>query len=68
MMSDTTGGGLCAPAHNLVTNNSFQARGCPTPWQLCGFVDNASDFNLECSLHADPDLLIVAKWGSNATG
>jgi hypothetical protein len=68
MLDDATGGGLCAPAHNLVTNNTFVTPGCTSPWQLCGFVRNASDFTLECSLHRGADLDIVAMWGSNATG
>ena len=68
LLTDSTGGGLCAPAHNLVTNNSFTEAGCSSPWQLCGFIDNASDFTLECSLHATPDLPVVSVWGSHAEG
>lgn len=68
MLTDDTGGGLCAPAHNLVTNNSFDASGCPTPWQLCGFIHNASDFTLECSLHPSPDLKVVSAWGAKCEG
>jgi hypothetical protein len=68
MLHDATGGGLCAPAHNLVTNNSFKAASCRTPWQLCGFIENVSDFTLECSLHTGPDLKVVDAWGSHAEG
>eukprot|EP01052_Picozoa_sp_SAG31_P001171 SAG31_NODE_39_length_31377_cov_5.971482_2_plen_756_part_00 len=68
MLQDATGGGPCAPAHNLVTKNAFVAEGCPTPWQKCGFINNASDFTLECSLHPGPDLKIVEAWGSHAEG
>ena len=69
MHRDTTGGGLCAPAHNLVFNNSFLNLGCPMPWQLCGFPHNASDFYLEYKLHIGPDLpTVAAVWGSYGEG
>lgn len=68
LLDDNTGGGPCAPAHNRVTNNSFDSKSCPTPWQFCGFVKNASDFTRECSLHSSVNLPLYSAWGSYAQG
>ncbi len=67
LLEDPTGGGPCAPAHNLFSGNRFDRYHCPHPWQICGDIHNASKMSHNCELHVEENPLELGVWGSNTT-
>ena len=64
VLSDTTGGGSCAPAHNRFLHNTFEEGN--VPWIICGDVHNASLYIKQCRKTNATDPKEVSIWGSVA--
>eukprot|EP00912_Choanoflagellata_sp_UC4_P000507 UC4_evm3s317 len=65
VLSDTVGGGSCAPAHNIFYGNRFRFGN--TPWVICGDINNASRFDLACRKHSELLPIDIEVWGSRAS-
>jgi hypothetical protein len=64
VLTDDSGGGACAPAHNVFHGNRFHAATCDPPWQVCGDPTNASKYHHNCKTHSEANPTVFEGWGS----